>query len=151
MKKTFLIFSLFLILTAFNIEKEVKTFGFYSNEKSNDGEHSKGYTLQLWKYKNTLIGKISYNEGLIGDQISGYISNVKYNSEKETLYFESALDGEKINFNGKISSSKTSGTYTWKSRIDKNQYMNICCEDAQINVDYLTLKEWKEMWKEFEH
>ncbi|MBG6111887.1 hypothetical protein IWX84_002778 [Flavobacterium sp. CG_9.10] len=82
-KKRIFIFSLFVILTAFDIEKEVKTFGFYSNEKSNDGEHSKGYTLQLWKYRNTLIGKLSYNEGLIGDQISNYISNVKYNSEKK--------------------------------------------------------------------
>lgn len=151
MKKTFFIFSIFLILTAFNIEKEVKTFGFYSNEKSNDGEHSKGYILQLWKYKNTLIGKISYNEGLIGNQISSYVFNVKYNEEKGILYFESTLDGEKIKFNGKISKSKTFGTYTWPSKIDKNQSMKICCDDAPINIDYQTLNEWKKMWEEFEN
>ncbi len=76
MKKAFFILSIFLILTAFNTEKEDKNIWLLFKQKSNDGEHSLGYTLELWKYKNTLVGKVSYNKGLIGDQISGYISNV---------------------------------------------------------------------------
>lgn len=149
MKKAFFVLAIFLILTAFNTEKAIKTFGFYSNEKSNDGEHSQGYTLQLWKYKNTIIGKISYNEGLIGDNISGYIANVKFN--KEMLYFESTLNDEKIKFNGKISKTKIFGTFTWPSQVDKDQLMKLCCNDAPINVDYATLNEWKKMWYKFEN
>lgn len=151
MKKTFLIFSLFLIFTSFKPESEIKPFGFYSNEKSSDGEHSNGYTLQLWKYKNNLIGKLSYNEGQIGTQVSGFISNVKYNSEKETLIFESKLDEERIVFNGKISKNKVVGTYIWPTRLDKNQTLKMCCKDAQINTEYQTFDEWEKMWKQYEN
>ncbi len=149
MKKTVILFFVFLLVSAFNSESEVKTFGFYANEKSFDGEHSKGYTLHLWTYKNALIGWISYNEGLIGDQISGDISNVKYDQKRGTLSFESVLEGEKIKFSGKISKAEASGTFTWASKMDKKQTMESCCEDAPINRDYPTLKDWEKMRENF--
>ncbi len=68
---------------AFTSDNELKTFGFYTNEKSTNGELPIGYTLQLWKYNNTLIGVLRYNEGSFGINTSGFIDNVKYNSKKE--------------------------------------------------------------------
>lgn len=149
MKNKIFLISLALILLL-HPENEVKTFGFYSNEKSNDGEHSIGYTLQLWRYKNTLVGKVSYNEALIGDHSSGFISNVKYDPKRKTLSFDSILGKENVSFSGKIISSRISGAFTWARHKDQNQSLKSCCKDAEINKDYLTLSEWKKMWQKFE-
>lgn len=151
MKKTFILFYISILCFSFEINNEVRKFGFYSNEISTDGEHSHGYTLQLWKYKNSLIGKLSYNEGLIGDQVSDYISNVNYNSKNGSLYFETALDNEKVNFNGKILKSKIIGTFKWNSKITNKESLGICCSDAEINIDYRTLDKWKKMWQRFDN
>ena len=149
MKNIILLIS-FFIFSNFSVNDQVKKFGFYTNEKSSDGEHSIGYTVQLWKYQNSFIGKMAYNQGLIGDQEEGFIKNVKYNMTSGDLNFDSELSGEKITFIGKINDRKLVGTITRKNRADKNQTLTKCCSDAPINVDYPTIKAWQNMWKQFE-
>ena len=149
MKNLLLLLSLLFFTSSF-IDNDVKRFGFYSNEKSTDGEHSLGYTIQLWKYDNNIIGKIEFNEGLIGDQVGGFIENVKYNSKTGNLIFQSQLDTEKITFIGKVYKAKIIGKVIWKTKTDKNQVLEKCCNDAEINRDFPTIKDWKSMWQKFE-
>ena len=149
MKNFLIIFSLLFLTSSFT-DKDVKRFGFYSNEKSTDGEHSIGYTIRLWKYNNNIIGKIEFNEGLIGDQVGGFIQNVKYNSKTGNLTFESLLESEKITFIGKVYRAKIIGNVIWKTKTEKNQVLAKCCNDAEINRDFPTIKEWKSMWRKFE-
>jgi hypothetical protein len=151
MMKTIALIASLLAFTFFNTKDEVKAFGFYSNEKSNDGNHSIGYTLQLWKYKGALIGQLSYNEAEIGSNARGLITNVKYNPTSKLLSFDATLNQQKISFKGKILSAQVLGTFTWSSHKAVRQSLKSCCKDAKINTDYPTLAKWKEMWQSFKY
>ncbi|MCW3106176.1 MAG: hypothetical protein JWQ09_682 [Segetibacter sp.] len=139
-----------LILTSFRQDKAIKVFGFYSNEKSSDGEHSKGYILNLWNYKGSFIGTMSYNEGLIGDQTTEIIRDVKYNKTNGNFSFTSLIGDEKVQFAGKIFPTKVTGTFTWSKRVDRNQSLKSCCKDAVIHKDYETFQIWEKTLKELQ-
>lgn len=139
-----------LILSALNVSSfkqgtVVKVFGFYSNEISSDGEHSSGYSLHLWKFNERLVGLVFYNAGLIGDQAKGQIKDVKFNIANGDISFTSQLNGELINFTGIVQSTKVTGTFSWSTRIDKNQLLKSCCKDALIYKDYNSYPAWTKM------
>lgn len=134
-----------LVCSSFQQDTPVKVLGFFSNEKSTDGEHSSGYTLNLWQYNASLVGMLSYNEGLIGDQVVNVISNVNYNKTSGDISFSSSLYGKTVLFKGKISPTKVTGSFTWSNRVDKNQLLKSCCKDAPIYKNYKSYKDWKKM------
>lgn len=143
---------LLFVLISISLNAQVKKIGFYSNEVSKDAEHSVGYILQLWKYKDKIIGQISYNEGLIGDQISNFISNVQYDAKSKSFSFQSKLGNSHLEFIGKLYKSEVLGSFKWNStKATKQESLKICCKDSEINVDYKSLEHWNEMWKEFEN
>jgi hypothetical protein len=149
MKK--IIIALFLFFSL-SLNAQVKKLGFYTNEVSKDGEHSTGYTLQLWKYNDMIIGQVSYNEGLIGDQISNFISNVQYDPESKSFSFQSKLGDSLLEFVGNIYKTEVLGAFKWNSiKATKRKSLKICCEDAEINIDYKSFEDWKQMWKQFEN
>lgn len=140
-----ILFTLILIcnVNAFSLEKDVIKFGFYSNAISFAEEQPVGYTLQLWKYKGSIIGKLIYNEGCFGVNYSGFIDNVKYSPGRNAISFESNLNGTIVKFRGKINSNSIVGNFIWPDRINKNVLLTSCCLDDEINVDYNTLADWK--------
>lgn len=147
MKQIILFLSL-LIFSSFQQDTTVKVYGFYSNEKSADGEHSSGYTLHLWQYNGSLIGALAYNEGLIGDQAINTISEVKFNKATGDLSFSSSLNGQAVKFQGKIFPAKINGSFTWSNRVDKSQSLKSCCKDALIYKNYKSYNEWEKMLKQ---
>ena len=141
-----------LICFSLSLQAQVKKFGFYTNERSGDGEHSFGYTFQLWKYNNTIIGKVSFTEGLIGDQVSSFISDVHYNPETNAISFVSKIDNTPLEFNGTIYKSEIRGVFKWNlKKVTKLETLKLCCKDAEINVDYKSFEDWKAMWKQFDY
>jgi hypothetical protein len=147
MKQIILIISV-LVFSSFQQDTSVKVLGFFSNERSSDGEHSVGYTLHLWQYNGSLIGILSFNQGVIGDQAEGVISNVKYNSASGDISFSTTLDGQAIIFKGKVFPTRISGSFTWGDKVDKNQSLTSCCKDAAIYKNYKTYKEWENMLRQ---
>jgi hypothetical protein len=148
MKTILLTLILISNVSAFTTEKEIRTFGFYSDATSINGGPPVGYTLQLWKYKESLIGRLIYNEGLFGVSISGFIDNVKYNPEKNAIRFESNLNGAIVKFRGKLYSNNIVGNYTWPDRTNKNVSLMSCCLDDEINIDYNAFADWIKMWEQ---
>ena len=144
MKQLILVLSI-LFFTSFQQDTTVKVLGFFSNERSTDGEHSLGYGLHLWQYKGTLIGTLSYNQGLIGGQVASVISNVNYNKASGNISFGSSLDGEKVTFKGQIFPTKITGSFSWSNRVDTNQSLKSCCKDAPIYKNYKSYKDWEKM------
>jgi hypothetical protein len=147
--KQIISFILALTFSSFQQDSSVKVFGFYSNEKSLDGEHSTGYTLHLWKYKGSLIGTVSYNQGIIGDQTIEVINDVKYSNANGEFSFSSSLSGERVTFNGKVQPGKVVGTFLRGGMIDKNQSLKSCCKDAIIYKNYNTYNDWEKMLQQF--
>ena len=143
--KQIILFVFILFLSSFQLDKTVKVFGFFSNEKSTDGEHSKGYTLHLWEYNSQLIGTVSFNEGLIGDQLVNVIEKVRYSKSTGEISFSSSFDDQTIAFKGKAFKSKVTGSFTWSDRTDNNQILNSCCKDAPIYKNYKSYQEWQKM------
>jgi hypothetical protein len=146
--KQIILFLSILIFSSFQQDTAVKVYGFYSNERSADGEHSSGYTLHLWRYSSSLIGALAYNEGLIGDQATNTIRAVKFNKATGDLSFSSSLNGQAVKFQGKISSAKLTGSFTWSNRVDKSQSLKSCCKDAPIYKNYKSYIEWEKMLKQ---
>ncbi|ANE52295.1 hypothetical protein [Flavisolibacter tropicus] len=147
MKQIALVLSVF-IFSAFQQDNTVKVLGFFSNERSADGEHSSGYTLRLWQYNGSLIGILSYNQGLIGDQVVNVISNITYNKTNGDISFGCSLDGQAVTFKGKILPTKVTGSFTWSNRVDKNQSLKSCCKDAEIYKNYKSYKDWEKMMRQ---
>jgi len=141
-----IIFFLFIfVFSSFQQNTTVKVLGFFSNERSADGEHSSGYTLHLWQYNGNVIGTLSYNEGLIGDQVVNTINNVKFNQANGDISFGSSLGKKAVAFKGKLSPTNVTGSFTWSNRVDKNQSLKSCCKDAPIYKNYKSYKDWEKM------
>ena len=147
MKQIILIVSV-LLFSSFQQNTTVKVLGFFSNESSSDGEHSSGYSVHLWHYNGSLIGTLSFNQGVIGDQVVGVIRNVNYNKASGDISFGTTLDRQPVTFKGKVFPTKISGSFTWGDKIDKNQSLRSCCKDAEIYKNYKSYKEWENMLRQ---
>jgi len=69
---------------------EIKAIGCFANVQS-DGEHAKGYSVQLWSRGNGIIGLIDYHHGLHGDPSMGVLTDLRYDSMTEELSFRAKL------------------------------------------------------------
>ncbi len=137
-------------------EKELKRFGFYSNETSSAGEHSDGYTLRLWIRHGSLFGLLKQHEGLIGDGPEGLLSDIKYDKKTGKIAFNArvyyCINSNGINWNihfeGHITNKKVVGLLSSDApSAEKRQVvLSRCCEDAPLFKDYGTYETWKSDW-----
>ena len=67
--------------------------------------------------------------------------------KRNTISFESNLNGTPVWFKGNVFSDIVLGTYTWPDRVNKNVSLMRCCADSEINIDYNTLADWIDMLK----
>ena len=70
--------SVLILLTALNgLAQEIKPLGSYDYVRSSDGgDHCYGYSLQLWQYRDQLLGLLDIHEGLCGDPPCGVLQYV---------------------------------------------------------------------------
>ena len=71
--------------------ESVKFFGDYSHVESSTGEHCDGYSVTLWKHKDSLIGFIDHHRGLCGDPPTGILEEVSYTASTGSLSFTAKL------------------------------------------------------------
>jgi hypothetical protein len=70
--------------------RAIRTIGEFSNMRYTE-EHAYGYTVQLWRDGDAVIGLFLASEGLQGDTPTGMLENVKFDSRRGTLSFTARL------------------------------------------------------------
>lgn len=133
---------------SYDQESTVELVGFYTNEKSADGEHSSGYFLHLWSISGQLVGKLTVNEGLIG---TGKAEWIEGTLTGQILAFESSMDNEQVTFIGTISDKKLAGVFKWSDQTaHQKQVLKRCCSDAPIHRNYPNLKSFMAQWAQLD-
>uniref|UniRef100_UPI00404AA5E8 hypothetical protein n=1 Tax=Fulvivirga sp. TaxID=1931237 RepID=UPI00404AA5E8 len=133
---------------SFDTNSTIKLIGFYTNEESSDGEHSSGYFLHLWSLNGQLLGKLTFNEGLIGSGANEWLQGIL---SGDSIELQSTVYDNEITFKGIVSKTEVKGTFIWSNgKIDEQQYLKKCCEDAPIHKDYQNLSTFLEQWTELD-
>ncbi len=126
---------------------QIKIIGIYTNEQSSDGEHSFGYTLHLYSYKQSHIGWLTLNEGLIGSGTPKPLSNIVIGAVNE-LEFRADYGSTEVFFNGILKSNSVEGNFFWSNGItDTLQVLRRCCQDGYVHKNYQTIEEFNKDWK----
>lgn len=93
-------------------DEPVKLFGSYENVKS-DGEHSAGYTVDLWKHGGKSLGLIHVHRGLIGDPAAGRLSDIRYDATTRVLSFKSKVSlGMRLDKDGRSAPTRDAVEFT---------------------------------------
>jgi hypothetical protein len=66
------------------------TIGYFTNVKYT-GEHAYGYSVNLWRQEDNILGLISAHSGLIGDPPAGLLEDVKFDPRTNRLSFRAKL------------------------------------------------------------
>jgi hypothetical protein len=73
-----------------NPERPIRTVGEFSNMRYTE-EHAYGYSVELWRDGDSLIGLLLVSEGLQGDTPTGLLENLKFDSRTGALSFTAKL------------------------------------------------------------
>jgi hypothetical protein len=71
-------------------DQPINVFASFQNVKS-DGEHIDGYSIDLWKRGDEILGLISVHRGLIGDPPAGLLTDVRYVAKSGSFSFKSKV------------------------------------------------------------
>ena len=125
-----------------------KPFGFFSNEKSSDGEHSGGFTLHVWDSPKGLYILLWVHEGLIGDGSPLRAVDVFFDPKSTRLTFRAEQSkGQFIRFSGSLTNGVAKGTFRFPSGFIANgQVMARCCDDAKKKRSYSSLEALEKDW-----
>ena len=107
-------------------DNRVEFIGEYSHIESATGEHCTGYSVTLWKYKDSLAGFLYHHRGLCGDPPMGILEGTTYSVSTGSLSFNVKLsDGsifqagrevptkDKVTFKGKLHGQMLEGVVSW--------------------------------------
>ena len=167
--KATLVFLIGLILSAEivhggNLAQSVtiKPFHVFTNIFSNkdsptehSGAYSGGYTVWLWKSKDSLIGIFKLNEGEFGSGPEGTIEKVEFDPKSGNLSFESCLIADTINihFEGSLKQNALEGDIYQTNedlepayRLREKVILEKCCDGAPLFKEYVSIEEWKKDW-----
>lgn len=91
---------------------QLQYLGSFHNVSSNDGgEHCGGYSLGLWKYRDSVLGLLDVHAGLCGDPPCGVIRDVSLDSKTGRLEFWSLINGQTIQFQGRLTRESIDGAF----------------------------------------
>ena len=100
--------------TAFS--QDIKPIGFFENVHSSDGgEHCYGYSLQMWIYRDQLLGLLDIHQGLCGDPPCGVLQDTFLDVETGRLTFRSQINEEAWDFEGTLKLDSVVGTLNGRS------------------------------------
>jgi hypothetical protein len=78
------------ILAVHQSSNDIVSFGAFTNMRYY-GEHTDGYTLELWRDQNRVFGLFLSSQGLSGDTPTGLLEDVRFNSQTGSLMFRARL------------------------------------------------------------
>jgi len=122
--------------------------GFYSNEKSSDGEHSGGFTLFVWNSSKGLYILVWVHEGLIGSGSRVKAEDIVFDRSTNKLSFKAEdSSGKYFTFSGVLTKGQAKGTFSFPSGyVRKNELMKRCCEDAKKYRPYTSVLALEQDW-----
>jgi hypothetical protein len=141
----------------------VVSYGEFTNLHSSTGEHCSGYNVELWTYKDNLVGFLSNSEGLCGDSPTGVLEHIDYVPSTGALSFsvkismgcsdlnekrECIYSKDLFSFKGKLSQHRLKGTMTWYDPDTKRNFRseNITLKrssDSSYMQRYESLERWE--------
>jgi hypothetical protein len=71
-------------------DRPIRSMGEYSNMRYTE-EHEYGYTVELWRDRDSVIGLLLVSAGLQGDTPTGMLENVRFVSRTGALSFTAKL------------------------------------------------------------
>jgi len=132
-----------LLATSTTFAQDIRPLGFFENVHSSDGgEHCYGYSLQLWKYRDRLLGLLDIHQGLCGDPPCGVLQDAFLNVETGRLTFRSQIIGEAWDFAGTLKLDSVVGTLNGRS-VHLAQDHNWAGSDAKSSHN---LSSWCDFW-----
>jgi hypothetical protein len=161
--------SLLLVLIPLGIgvaraaDERVEFIGDYSSIESATGEHCKGYSVTLWKYKASLIGFIHHHRGLCGDPPMGLMEDTSYSTSTGSLSFSAKLsDGvttneagkwvptkDKVTFKGKLQGPVLKGVVSWQRDGEtefRRENVTLSVENSS-DQNFDNYDEWMKFWR----
>jgi hypothetical protein len=133
--------------------RPVRAIGEFSNMRFTE-EHAYGYSVQLWRDGDSLIGLFLASEGLQGDTPTGMLENVKYDSRTGALSFAARLtiglavlpggrqepSRDLFRFSGTLTPAALTGTL---ERSDKRERVRLKIQPQSATFAAGSYAEWK--------
>jgi hypothetical protein len=131
-----------LLISSNAFAQEIKPLGSFENVRSSDGgEHCYGYSLEIWQYRDQLLGLLDIHKGLCGDPPCGVLQDVLHDVKTGRLIFWTQI-GERWDFVGTLKRDSVVGTLNGQS-IHLAQNQNWVGSDANRSQ---TLGGWCDFW-----
>ncbi len=103
-----------VLLSSSAWSQQFRPLGSFRNVRSSDGgEHCSGYSMQMWKSGQRVIGLLDIHQGLCGDPPCGVIQDVWLDPKTGRLKFSSEI-GERWQFVGRLAGDAVVGTLNGK-------------------------------------
>jgi len=170
MNKLLTLIIIFIGVTAYAQERvkpfPVEVLGYFTNMNHTD-EHSYGYSIQLWKQEDHLLGFFLAAQGVSDDTPTGFLENIRYSPDDHSLSFRARLTaGYRIDvegkmkpsrdvfiFNGYLTGNQITGTLEHSDQLDEDrppavEYIELFFveEETKLMRTMKDLREWNE-WK----
>ena len=119
------------------------------------GEHAYGYSVQLWRNGDNLMGLFLASEGLAGDTPTGILENLKFDARTGKLSFRAKLTmGVEVLGNGRQASTrdlfefdgtltKTALAGTLKRSPGRVERVKLAKQKENSTIEAATYEEWK--------
>jgi hypothetical protein len=118
--------------------------GSFADVKSRTGEHCYGYSLDLWRSNDRLIGLLDIHRGLCGDPPCGAIADAKLDPKTGRLTFATSIGGERWMFDGTLTKAAVTGTLNGERvRLPRNHERDKYFTDFKPDQ---SLAAWCEFW-----
>jgi hypothetical protein len=126
----------------------VQVVGSYDNLRYTS-EHTYGYTVELWRQGDRILGLFSFTNGAQADFDTGTLDNLTFDPRTGAVTFESYAG--MFGFEGTLTRNALSGRLSSAPRIGapRDQHKEVVLrrseEATALLRDYATFREWKQM------
>ena len=92
--------------------RSVVRVGYYEKVEATPSGHCNGYSIYLWKHKDTLFGLLHRHQGLCGDPPCGVLDEIKLNPTNKRISFKVDMAETRYSFSGTLDKELLTGTIT---------------------------------------
>jgi hypothetical protein len=125
--------------------EQIKALGDFTNVKSN-GEHQWGYSVEIWKQGNKILGLISGDSAsrLIGDPPTGLLENISFDAKTGKLSFRAVLPSDVYEFDGVLTKEKLKGKLS-NTGINKIEIITLrrAKQESSEMEEFESCEDWK--------
>ena len=120
--------------------------GYYEKLESTTSGHCHGYSIYLWKYKDTLFGLLHRHQGLCGDPPCGVLDEIKLNPANKRISFKVDMAETRYSFSGTLDKELLTGTITEQgqaSPLAREEFVRLQRQkDDGLEAQFDSLEAW---------